>query len=224
MNFSRLDYVSFRYCPKLSWLKKYKSQEFKMNEAVQKRLDKDAQACQLARGLFDEHPDVITLKENGSFDLSAMALATQRLIEQGAENILNATFSYGGLSCVVDILHREKYGHAIYKVVGSFDVRYIDSIDIAYQKYVLQKCGVNVSGTYVANIDIDQVGLDISKTFKFNDVSLFVDEEEKLVEKALNSAEKFLADPNEPEFEIGSRCACCPFWDYCTSHCPSALH
>ncbi|MGN0813010.1 MAG: hypothetical protein ACI4MQ_05855 [Candidatus Coproplasma sp.] len=195
-----------------------------MNETVQKMLGKDDQACRLAKGLFDGYHEVTTLKENGSLDLSAMTSVTQSLIEQGAENIFNTTFSCGGLNCIVDILHREKDGYAIYKVIGAYDVRYIDSVDIAYQKYVLQKCGVKVTATCVACLDIDKATLDISKSFKFSDVSLFVNEEEKLVEKALKSAEKFLADPNEPEFEIGSRCTCCPFWDYCTSHCSSTLH
>ena len=197
----------------MSWLNKYKSEEYKIVEDVQKRLDEDAQACQFAKGLFDEYHEVTTLKENGSLNISVMASATKLLIEKGAESIFNATFSYGGLSCIVDILHREKGGYAVYKVITRHK-RYIDNEDVAYQKYVLQKCGVNVTGTYVAYVDIDKATPDVSKLFEFYDVSRFLNEEVKLVEKNLNFAEKVLSNTHEPKLEIGCRCAWCPFWDY----------
>lgn len=79
MNFSRLDYISFRYCPKLSWLKKYKIQEFKMNETVQKRFGKDAQACQLARDI-KILSDSYTVESVNLFDMFPQTCHVETLV------------------------------------------------------------------------------------------------------------------------------------------------
>lgn len=227
MNFSKSKYCSLWQCPKMCWLKKYKPEEMKIDPSVEARFEAGNQVGELAKGLLGEYYDVTTKKADGSLDLSAMIKKTKKAIALGVKNICEAAFSFGGLYCAVDILHKENGGYAIYEVKSSTDVNYIYCVDTAYQKYVLQKCGVCVTGVYVVNIDstyVRQGELEINKLFKITDISQLVQDEEKVVEQNLAYAEKLLANPNEPEFDIDMRCTDpydCSFWDYCTKHIPT---
>lgn len=227
MNFSKSKYCSLWQCPKMCWLKKYKPEEMKIDPSVEARFEAGNQVGELAKGLFGEYYDVTTLKADGSLDLSAMIKKTKKAIALGVKNICEAAFSFGGLYCAVDILHKENGGYAIYEVKSSTDVNYIYCVDTAYQKYVLQKCDVLVTGVYVVNIDstyVRQGELEINKLFKITDISQLVEEEEKVVGQNLEYAEIMLADPNEPDFDIDMRCTDpygCGFWDYCTRHIPT---
>ena len=82
----------------------------------------------------------------------------------------------------MDILHKEKDGYAIYEVKSSTHVTPVYITDVAYQKYVLEKCGINVTGTYVVHINSDYVfdgTLDVQKLFNIKDVWSLVEEESK---------------------------------------------
>lgn len=226
MYFSKSKYCSLWQCPKMCWLKKYKPEEAKIDPEIQSRFETGTQVGELAKGLFGENLDVTTLKADGSLNLPAMIEKTKKAIADGVENICEAAFSPDGLYCAVDILHREKGGYAIYEVKSSTKVSPVYCVDIAYQKYVLQKCGVTVTGVYVVNIDTSYVRygeLDINKLFKITDVSQSVEDEEKMVEQNLAYAEKLLSNHNEPEIDIDIRCTDpydCSYWDYCTRHIP----
>ena len=101
----------------------------------------------LAMGLFGDFVEVTVQKEEGNLDISAMIHKTQVCIADGIENICEASFSYEGLYCAVDILRKENGGYAIYEVKSSTHEQEIYGVDIAYQKYVLEHCGITVTGS-----------------------------------------------------------------------------
>lgn len=226
MNFSKSKYCGLWQCPKLCWLKQYKPEELKQDAGLDARFSTGNKVGDLAMGLFGKYTDVTTNKPDGSLDLQEMINKTNVLLKTGEENICEASFNFNGLYCAVDILHKQNGGYAIYEVKSSTEVKYIYVVDVAYQKYVLEKCGVKVTGTYVINIDssYERSGeLDIKKLFKITDISEFVKEEEKVVEENLKYAEEFLSDNIEPDFDIDMRCTYpydCGFWNYCTKHLP----
>lgn len=225
MNFSKSKYCGFWQCPKMCWLDKYKHDKFKNDNSAQARLSAGTEVGKLARRLFGEFKDV-TEEKDGSLDLQAMVEKTERLLEEGAENICEASFSFEGLYCAVDILHRQNGGYAIYEVKSSTKLHEVYLADIAYQKYVLQKCGVNVTGVYLVNINskYEKCGeIDIHKLFKINDVSKLIAEEEKVVESNLLKAEKLLKETDEPVSEFNKSCKKpheCGYWEYCSKILP----
>ena len=111
----------------------------------------------MAMGLFGDFTEVTTFKEDGRLDLNKMQALTKACIENGTQNICEASFNYDGLYCAVDILHKEKDGYAIYEVKSSTHASHIYAVDISYQKYVLEHCGVKVTGTYLICIDSDYI-------------------------------------------------------------------
>ena len=75
----------------------------------------------------------------------------------------------------VDILKKDGNGWAIYEVKSStHEDKQVYAADVAYQKYVLENCGVNVTGTCLICINNEYVfdgTLDIHQLFKIADIS-----------------------------------------------------
>lgn len=222
MNFSKSKYCAFWQCPKMCWLNKNKPELRKDDPSAQARLKEGTEVGKLAQKLFGKFIDVTTTNEDSSLNLSAMLQKTQEAITAGEDNICEAAFAYNGLYCAVDILHKENDGYAIYEVKGSTKINYIYLVDIAYQKYVLEKCGLNVTGTYLVHINSEYVydgTLDVKKLFAIEDVSVLIKDEEALVEEKLAQAEKIMESPEEPYQKIGLHCNTpyeCGYWNYCT--------
>lgn len=222
MNFSKSKYCAFWQCPKLCWLNKNKPELREDDPSAQQRFEEGTRVGKEARRLFGKFVDVTTTNEDGSLNLSVMMQKTQEAIVAGKENICEAAFSYKGLYCAVDILHKEDDGYAIYEVKSSTKINYIYLVDIAYQKYVLEKCGVNVTGTYLVHINNQYVydgNLDVNRFFSIEDVSDLIADEERQVENKLAQAEKIMDSADEPYQKIGIHCNApyeCGYWKYCT--------
>lgn len=227
MYFSKSKYTDFWECPKLLWLKKYKSELQEYDASAEARMKTGREVGELAKGLFGEFADAYVAGIDGAPDIPAMIEKTARLMEAGAENICEAAFSFDGLYCAVDVLHREGGGYAVYEVKSTSEVKPYHIADVAYQKYVLQKCGVNVTGAHVVILNnkyVRQGGLDIKQLFIVDggrDISDKIADEFSVVESNLRRAEAVMSCAGEPTGELGCKyCNECGFWKYCSRHLP----
>ena len=207
--FSKSKYCLMRQCPKLLWLTKFKPELKPEDQALQVRFDTGNDVGDLAMGLFGDYKEVAALKPDGSQDHGEMIRLTEEYMEKGVENICEASFSHNGLYCAVDVLRKTSGGYAIYEVKSSTDVKPVYCADIAYQKYVLEHYGINVTGTYLVCIDNSYVRgeeLDIHKLFQIIDVSDEVKDETQNVEPLIKKAEQVYAMKTEPDTDIGGHC------------------
>lgn len=227
MYLSKSKYCLVSQCPKLLWLDKYHRELRTEDSTLEDRLVTGNQVGDLAMGLFGDYIEVTVLSEDGKPDIPAMLEKTRQCMENGVENICEASFSFEGLYCAVDILRKQDGGYAIYEVKSSTHELPIYGTDIAYQKYVLEHCGVTVTGTYLVCIDSDYVRgeeLDITQLFKIVDMTDWVELETPLIPSRLRLAEKTLASKDEPCYDIGEHCDNpyhCAYWEYCSRHLPN---
>lgn len=191
----------------------------------------------LAMGLFGDFVEVTTVTEDGHLDLKEMIRKTQNCIAAGTENIAEASFTWNGNYCAVDILHKTVGGYAIYEVKSSTgsdakskNTRAIlekYARDIAYQKFVLEKCGIHVTGTYLVRLNSDYVfdkALDIHQLFHITDMKELVEEELHVVEANIHDAVAVLSCGNEPVRRLGKHCSHpydCAFVKYCMDGIPN---
>lgn len=224
---SKSKYCGLWQCPKIAWLKKYKPEELTIDESTLSRMEAGNEVGDLAMGLFGDFVEV-TAYSGDKLDLSQMITATKAEMEKGTPVICEASFQYDGLYCAVDILKREDDGWAIYEVKSStHDDKAVYIADVAYQKYVLEHCGVPVSGLYLVCLNGDYVfdgRLDIHRLFKITDVARAVETEEKNIAANLSIAERLLASEEEPAIDLSVNCKnpyLCVFWPYCSRHIPS---
>lgn len=227
MYLSKSKYCLLWQCPKLLWLEKNRPELKTEDAARDDRMAVGNVVGDLAMGLFGDFVETTVLNEDGWPNINAMLEKTQQCLADGVENICEAAFSYNGLYCAVDILRKEGSGYAIYEVKSSTHAAEIYGVDIAYQKYVLEHCGITVTGTYLVCIDTDYVRgeeLDIQGLFKIVDMHEWVDLEYPLVENRLEVAEKTLSSTDEPLRDIGEHCSNpydCAYWAYCSRHLPT---
>lgn len=226
LNFSKTKYCGLWQCPKIAWMRKYRPEERKIDEATLRRMRQGDEVGDLAMGLFGDYVEV-TAYDDERLDLGRMIDATAEAMTKGIPVICEASFSYEGLYCAVDILRREGDGWAIYEVKsGTHEEKPVYRADIAYQKHVLGLCGVNVTGTYLICLDRDYVlagDLDLERLFKVVDVSDELVEEEAAVQANIELAARILSSADEPDIDLSESCRDpydCAYWGYCARRLP----
>ena len=228
---SKSKYCNFWQCPKMAWLNKYKPEVRTEDPGLEAVFAKGNEVGDLAMGLFGDFVEVTTYTDE-KLDIAEMLKRTQEEMEKGTEVICEASFSYEGLYCAVDILKKEGNGYAIYEVKSSSadeensEPKAVYAADIAYQKYVLEHCGVNVTGTNLVTLNRAYVrgdDLDIQGLFLVTNVDDAVAIEIQRVEPNLKLAEKILNCKEEPDYDLAERCHDpyeCQFWAYCSRNLP----
>ena len=226
---SKSRYTAFCQCPKNLWLKVYKPEEAKDDPALQARFEQGNEVGDLAMGLFGPYQEVTTHNADGSLDLNKMCELTQQYMEQGVDNICEASFALEGHYCAVDILRRNGDGWDIYEVKSSSfpecegEETKLEKYapDIAYQKWVLTQCGAKVVNTYLVCLNSSYVRhgeLDIKSLFVIVDMHDLVENEYLKVPAQSSQALKILAMEDEPDYDLSEHCVkpyTCAFLDYC---------
>lgn len=227
-NISKSRYTLFRQCPKALWLKTYKPELCLISDALQQRFLAGSIVGGIARGLFGKFTDVTSYYEDGKLDLTQMVANTRKCIDSETEIICEAAFQYAGTYCAVDILKKDNSGYAIYEVKSSTDSdKEVYAQDIAFQKYILTHCGIEVTRTYLISINSDYVldgELDIHRLFQIQDISVAVEREYLSVEHQVAKAKQMLTQKDiEPDEDLDVHCHKpydCAFWQYCSRHLP----
>ena len=231
---SKSKYTLFCQCPKALWMRTYHPEEATIDPGVEARFVSGNEVGDLAMGLFGPFVEVTAMKPDGGLDLSAMIRKTQECIAEGTKVICEASFTYEHNYCAVDILLKTDGGYAIYEVKSSTgsetetDWEKCEKYapDIAYQKWVLTQCGVNVTDTYLVCIDSNYVlegELDIQKVFSKINMKTLVDNEYPKVAARVKQAQKML-EGDMPQLDLSEHCMHpypCAFWNYCTRHVPT---
>lgn len=222
-HFSKSRYCSGVQCPKMLWLKKNMPDEFNkavMNEDV---LATGNEVGDLAMGLFGEYTEVPFAE-----DLGAMIDATSRLIADGVKTICEASFTYNGCFCSVDIL-KNLGGNNIelYEVKSSAEVKDVYKDDVAFQNYVLTNLGFNVQKVCVVHINNKYVRhgeLNLNELFTVVDLTECA--KSKFDEVAANVAKlrEYMEQEAEPVCKIGMQCFNpydCGFFKHCAVGLPA---
>lgn len=226
---SKSRYTAFCQCPKNLWLEVYKPDEATPDDALKARFEQGNEVGQLAKERFGSYVDVTTKNTDESLNYNAMVEKTKEAMANGTENICEASFSLDGNYCAVDILRRNGDGWDIYEVKSSSFPEYDGeeaklekyAPDIAYQKWLLGKCGVKVINTFLVCLNSNYVRhgeLDLQQLFVIIDMKDLVDNEYLKVPTQVKLAMKVLCDGNEPDIDLDKHCTKpykCAFLDYC---------
>jgi len=235
--FSKSKFVSnFTRCNKYTWLEKNMPEEKSpVDEFTQSLFDNGHKVGELAKEYLNVDIDVTTLDENERLNLSAMIEKTKKHIKAGTRSIAEASFSWNGFFCSVDILVRNDDGtYDIYEVksskqntkkdkkLGCVKEKYI--VDTAYQQYVLRNCGIDVHKVFVVLLAEDYIRgttFEIDKYFVACDVTAYTNDRQAFVDDKLKEIEKVLAEKDEPITVFAKNCNGCDFWKVCSRNIPT---
>lgn len=224
IHLSKSKYCQAVQCPKMLWLNKNKPDAFDdgvMNMAV---IETGNEVGDLAMGLFGAYKE-IPFKPD---DFASMLHETKKLIRQGTPIITEATFSFQGLLCMVDIL--KNLGNntvEIYEVKSSTGMKDIYYDDASYQRYVLTMAGYNVNRVCLVHLNNEYVrhgALDITELFHVEDITEKASAAHDTVAANISRFDAYMKNTTEPSDDIGEHCFSpysCGFFGYCTRHLPT---
>ena len=227
MYLSKSIYVQVWNCPKGAWIQKYHPEMVTVSADQQARFDAGHEVGELAQGMFGPYVDVTVYKADGSLDKSQMIRNTAEEMAKGTPVICEAAFAFEGLYCAVDLLRKDGDGWAIYEVKSSSHLQDYYTADVSYQKYVLEHCGVKVTGVYLVNIDTSyELGedgvVDPAGYFRINDLWEEASQAQaETVPELLETAERVLGCGDEPAVDLAEGCVECVHFAYCTRELPS---
>ena len=219
VNLSKSRYCSAVQCEKILWLSQNKSELLPVEDKAV--FEKGRQVGELAKSLFGDYNDVTT-----NTDFSTRLDETERLIKSKSNIITEASFSFNGNFCSVDILKNDSDGVEIYEVKSSTKIKDIYLDDVSYQYFVLEGLGFNVKKACIVYINREYIrgkDLDIEELFTIDDVTDEVLQKQDEIKNNIDSINMFMQTCDEPEKEIGKHCFdpySCVFWDYCTRDLP----
>lgn len=230
--FSKSKFVSAcSRCNKYAWLDLNKPEEKSpVDEFAQSLIESGHKVGELAREYFGADVNVTVFNKSGSPDLDKMIYETEIHLKLGTKVIAEASFNFGGLFCSVDLLVNNGGGiYSIYEVKSSTNekptkkdpigVKDEHKLDAAYQKYVLENCGVTIDKVYVVLLDRDYVRgkmLELDKYFKICDITEEADALQKYVADKIAELRSVISEVDEPKTEFIKNCNGCSYWSYCS--------
>ncbi len=218
MNLSKSRYTEGITCGKKLWLSCFKPEEA-MDLGTDSVLDNGTMVGDLARGLFGEYKLV-----NFDTNFINMINETNKLLEEKPNIICEASFSYDGNFCSVDILKNDIGGVELYEVKSSTEISDIYLQDVTYQTWVLKQLGLNVKKSYLVHVNSDYIkkgDFDLHKFFKIEDVTNVINLDN--VPKEVSKLKEILSK-EEPKIDLSKACHepyDCPYFKYCTKKLPS---
>lgn len=218
---SKSKYCKGIQCPKILWLDEHHP-ELAEDIIPENVMETGTRVGELARSYFGDYELVAF-----DFQKSKMVAQTADLMTE-AENIAEASFLYDHLFCAVDILHRNGDGWDIVEVKSSTQVSDIYIEDMAFQFYVLEKCGIPVKRVYNLHIDNTYVRngeLELKKLFALEDYTDLVIRKfyEIQEQDRIGKIREYLKAEKEPVRDIDCYCENpypCVYKNYCGRHLP----
>lgn len=210
-------------CPKALWLAKNPPAfKFPPRPALEARFAAGTEVGRLAQQLF---PGGIEVPYEG-LTVPAQLARTKELIENGAEVIYEASFSFSAIFVKVDILVRDGASWQIHEVKMGTGVKEVNVDDVAVQRYVLNGCGLSVSRCFLVHIDtsyVRQGEIEVDKLFSGEEISVKVAARQQSLPEIVSELRKTLRERHEPEVDIGPWCHDpyeCDFIPWCWRHIP----
>ena len=207
-------------CPKMLWMERHMPQEFDASVLNDGVMQAGAEVGDLARGYFGPHVEVPLDGRR------AMAETTARLLAAGAPVVCEASFEQDGCFCSVDILRVEAGGVHVVEVKSSTHIKDVHYDDLAFQVWLLERCGLTVKSASLLHLDADYVrqgDLDLQRLFALADCTERVRALVLLVADEVARLKATLARPGEPQVAIGCQCKSpyeCGYRGWCWRHVP----
>ena len=223
-------------CNKHAWLDAHMPDQKKpVDDFAQSLFDNGHLIGELAKEYFAVDVDVTVNKEDGTPNMAEMLRETEKHMKLGTRVLAEASFSYNGCFCSVDILVRNADGtYDMYEVksskrkepkkknpLGVAD-KYI--LDAAYQRYVLENYGVPLRRVCVVMLNPNYVRgktLDLSQYFVTIDVTAETSAKQAEVAAKIAELRPVVAASNEPVSVICTKCNDCEYFGYCGRNIPT---
>ena len=224
---SKSDYIKGLQCSKALWFFNYrKDLKLPLDDKTKAKFETGNEITELARKYFTEGVKAV----DDYFDVKKAADSTKNLIAKNHQIIFEATaiIDADGSHARIDIFRKNQNsdGWDLIEVKSSTGVEDYHLDDMSFQYHVFSKAGYKIDSCLLMLIDnsyVLQGEIDVSKFFKFEDVSKQILEKQSEVDHCKNDLLKVLKTKEEPKIKIGDKCFKpfdCDYQHYCWKEIP----
>lgn len=227
MPISKTDFVRALQCPKMLWLDAHCPEQRVIPPEVQEKLDAGNVFGDNAMGIFGDYVETTTFRDDGRLHFAAMLDKTKALLQENTPVVCEAAFSWYGNYCATDILKKEPNGYALYEVKNAPTVRKEFVVDLGFQSFILQKCGVDVtSAKLVLNGSVETERDESAEylthdgqIYKIVDVTAAAKQAARVTNRHIFEFGKLKRkDEPVPDVAVGERCETpyrCWYYEFC---------
>ena len=217
---SKTKYCKAVQCPKILWLDKNDptAASEQLTDAV---IECGIDVGELAREYYGEYEIVEYSKK-----LEDMCRTTKKLLDNGVENIAEASFAFGDCFCSIDLLRNKDGKLQIVEVKSGTEVEDIHYDEMSFQYYVVTNAGYEVSAVYNMHINNEYVRrgkLDLNGLFILEDCTERVVKGQETVSDVLDGIRDEVVSEKEPVRDIDIYCDKpyeCVYKKYCHRNIP----
>jgi len=228
---SKSSYINYLCCPRRFYLHLFKRElEAPIDALGARNIEGGIAVGKLAWSYFPNTYIAAIKDSNGMPIFSKQIENTKEALKRNEDCIAEASFLYDDLFCGVDLLKKDGNCYSIYEVKSSKTLKEHQFYDVAFQKYVLDKCGIKIKDVYILHPNkeyIRQGDINVHEFFLkelVND-NVFYLKAMDIVEEAVNNAIKIYKSKEEPIVPFNKNCdgsdGICPFYYYCHKDIPS---
>lgn len=220
---SKSSYCSGIQCPKILWLKTFMPDEAVIDSGTQAKFESGHDVGDYAKRYYGDYEEIqIDFDDRQNSILQAVE-RTKKLIDDGkTKNIAEATFVTQNTFCMVDILRVLSNGEVeIVEVKSATSVKEQYYDDVAFQYYVLTKCGYKVAKASLMHINNQYVrrgDIDVQQLFIVEDITEKAIAKQEEIEPNLECFVRISNQEDEPEMEVGEQCSNpypCAYQEHC---------
>lgn len=200
MYLSKSMYAKGYQCPKILWMRAHMPEQYDPGVEDTFHMNAGNDAGDMAMAFYGPFVEVPY-----DDDKNFMLEETKRLMDAGERTICEASFSYEGRFCSVDILRIEDDGVLVTEVKSTNSVKKKHIVDVSYQCWVLEQCGFNVKKAYLLHLNGKYVrhgDVDLHALFVEEDVTAKMRKEMKVVPEKLAEIEEVVASETEPFVDV----------------------
>ena len=224
MNLSKSRYVQGCTCPKILWMQEHMPEQYDPSVIDESRTEAGNVVGDLAMGYYGPFVEVPFEPK----EFTRMAARTAELLAAGTPIICEAAFLLDGNFCMVDILRVEPGGVRLTEVKSATHVKDYYLNDVAYQCWVLERCGLRVKSAALLHVNSGYVRdgeLDLQGLFTEEDLTEVIRERLDEVPANVRAFADFCAAADEPWPDIiNENCLDkdmpCGFAGWCTRCAP----
>lgn len=214
---TKKNYINFTFCHRSFFYSFYHKNKAKKNDD-QKQIEDLKLISNLIYKYLNAHEIGQSFKNNNHL--------IKKILRE-FKTIANITINFEDLSCQIEILknNNNEDSYDLYKIKACNNIaKYMDECytDIAFQKYILEKCDIKVKNAYIIYLNPHYVrkgDIELNKLFVFHDISNEkILEKSKEIEKNIEDIKRIIKDK-----KIKQRSNCksdCVFLEYCHINLP----
>lgn len=146
---------------------------------------------------------------------------TSKVIRGASGPLFEPAFERNGIRTRVDILRRRGKGWVVTEVKASTRVKTQMYKDLAYQKYLLEQCGLNVVGCELMHLNPDHTRGSSEPLFRISDLTADIAPHVQEVQQQAPWLRDVLQSSKPPAARLERQCKSCDYLDKCWPDLPT---